>query len=463
MGYTLRQVEAESKFCQSLTVEALERAVPLKTIKAVLQQQGVQAQRERKLNMVVTVWVIIAMHLYAHLSLAHVLRTLARGLRFLWPDPNYRLPKASALTYRRYQLGIRPLAALVRQLCRPMATPQTPGALRFGLRLMAMDGTVEDLADTPENVAVFGRHQSDRGQAAFPQVQSVYLAECGTHAIVDAGFWPCHTCERLGGFCVLRSVTHDMLVMWDRGFHDFDMFLAVRQRGAQALGRLPAHLKPTYVERLADDSILAYLYPSDPKRRKRGEHLVVRLIEYMLTDPALPGHGEVHRLVTTLLDPAVAPALELVCAYHERWEIEILIDETDTHQRLSAHPLRSRKPLGVIQELYGLLMAHYAIRFLMHEAAVQHELDPDRLSFVHALQVIREEIAECHMVTPAAWPMLYQRLLDDMVADGKLPKRRHRTNPRVVKRKMSKWRLKRPAHNGCPRPTRPFCEAVAFI
>lgn len=463
MGYTLRQVEAESKFCRALTVEALERAVPLDTIKSVLQQQGVQAQRERKLNMVVTVWVAIVMNLYAHLSIGQVIRKLARGLRFVWPDPSYRPPKAHAFTYRRYQLGARPLAALFRQLCRPMATPHTAGAFRFGLRLMAIDGTVEDLPDTPENVAVFGRHHSDRGQAAFPQVQSVYLAECGTHAIVDAGFWPCHTSERLGGFRVLRSVTDNMLVMWDRGFHDFDMFLAVRQRGAHALGRLPAHVKPKYVERLADDSMLAYLYPSDPQRRKRGEHLIVRLIEYTLTDPTLPGYGEVHRLVTTLLDPSVASALALVGTYHERWEIEILIDETDTHQRLSDRPLRSRKPVGVIQELYGLLIAHYAVRLLMHEAAVQHQIDPDRLSFVHALEVIRDAMAEFQMVTPAQWPMLYQRLLDDIVVDGTLPKRRHRSNPRVVKRKMSKWRLKRPEHSDWPKPTRPFCEAVAFI
>ena len=132
-------------------------------------------------------------------------------------------------------------------------------------------------------------------------------------------------------------------------------------------------------------------------------------------------------------------------------------------ERLADRPWRSRKPLGVIQELYGLLIAHYAIRFLMHEAAVQHELDPDRLRFVHTLQVMREAIAELQMVTPAEWPTLYQRLVEDMVADGKLPKRRHRTNPRVVKRKMAKWRRKRPEHNGWPRPTRPFCEAVAFI
>jgi hypothetical protein len=157
------------------------------------------------------------------------------------------------------------------------------------------------------------------------------------------------------------------------------------------------------------------------------------------------------------LDPSEAPALDLVCAYHERWEIEVLIDETDAHPRLSERPLRSRKPLGVIQELYGLLIAHYAIRWLMHEAAVHHQLDPDRLSVVHALEVIRDAIAEFPMVPPKEGPALYQRLLDDLVTDGKLPNRRHRSTPRVVKRKRSEWRLKR------PKPTRPFCEAVAFI
>jgi hypothetical protein len=191
-----------------------------------------------------------------------------------------------------------------------------------------------------------------------------------------------------------------MLVMWDRGLHDFEMFLAGRKRGTHALGRLPSHVKPKYIERLADDAMLASLYPSDPTRRKRGEHLMGRIVEYTLTDPALPGYGQVHRLVTTLLDPSLASAFELVWAYHERWEIEMLIDETDTHQRLSDRPLRSRKPIGVIQELYGLLIAHDAIRFLMHEAAVQHQLDPDRRSFVHAREVIRDAIAEFQRVTP---------------------------------------------------------------
>ena len=174
MGYPLRPVEAESQCCQSLTGEALERAVPLATIHSVLQQQGVQAQRERKRPRGVTGWGSIASHRYAPLSSGHVMRQLARGLRFIWPAPNYRRPKARALTSRRSQWGARPLAAVCRRLCRPLATPHTPGALRCGLRLMAMDGTGAALPDTPENGAVFGRHHRARGPAAVPPLQAVF-------------------------------------------------------------------------------------------------------------------------------------------------------------------------------------------------------------------------------------------------------------------------------------------------
>jgi hypothetical protein len=293
-------------------------------------------------------------------------------------------------------------------------------------------------------------------------VQGVYLVECGTHAIVEATFGPYGTSERDGARAVLRAVTADMLVLWDRGLHEYDLLAAVRQRGAHTLGRLPASVKPEWVASLPDGSTLAYLRPSDRTRRAQGERLLVRVIEYTLTDPALPGYGEVHRLVTTLLDPRGAPALDLVCLYHERWESELVIDETDTHQRLAGRPLRSQKPEGVIQELYALVLAHFAIRALMHEAALQAGIDPDRLSFVHAVRVLHDAIPEFQMVSPAERPGLYARLLQDIAA-GCLPARRLRSNPRVVKRKMSNFRLKRPAHRQWPQPTMPFRAAVLLI
>ena len=461
MGYRIREFETERKFSRELTLEVIGQAVPMDDIKAALRAEAVAESRERKLNMVAVVLLVITMNIYTHLSMGHVMRKLAQGLRFIWRDPEYRPPGASALSYRRYQLGARPVVALFHRVCRPMATPETPGAFLFGLRLMAIDGTIEDVPDTPENVAVFGRHHSDRGPAAFPQVQGVYLAECGSHAIVDAGFWPCHTSERVGGFRVLRSVKAGMLVMWDRGFHDFDMFLRVVEQDGQVLSRLPAHAKPRRVLTLSDGSYLAYLYPSDHQRRKRGEHLLVRIIEYTLTDPALPGYGELHRLVTTLLNPIAYPALDLVCAYHERWEVELIIDEVDTHQRLAGRPLRSLKPVGVIQELFALLIAHYAIRFLMHQAALQVGIDPDQLSFVHALRLVHDAIPEFQMVAPDQLAHLYTRLLRDIAA-GRLLARRLRSNPRVVKRKMSKFRLKRSKHRHWPQPSQSFRQAVAL-
>ena len=462
MGYRLRQLDAESKFSSELRLEAIGRAVPMAEIKAALQATGIQEARERKLNMVTVMLLTIAMNIYSRLSIGEVMRKMARGLRFVWPNPDYSLPKDSALSYRRYQLGARPLANLFHRVCRPMATPQTPGALLLGLRLMAIDGTVEDVPDTAANVAAFGRHHGDRGDSAFPQIQGVYLVECGTHAIVDAGFWPCHTSERVGGFRMLRSLEKGMLIMWDRGFHDFDMFVNAQKQEAEVLGRLPSHVKPQRIRTLTDGSWLAYLRPSEYQRRKRGERILVRIVEYTILDPALPGYGERHRLVTTLLEPEAYPALDLACAYHERWEIEVVIDEVDTHQRLVGRPLRSLKPVGVIQELYGLLVAHYAIRFLMHEAACQADIDPDRISFVHALNAIHDAIPEFQMTTPEQLPQLYTRLLRDIV-DGLLPERRLRSNPRVVKRKMSNFHLKRAEHQSWPQPTLPFRQAVGLI
>jgi hypothetical protein len=327
---------------------------------------------------------------------------------------------------------------------------------------MALDGTVDNLPDTPENAAYFGRPSTERGEGAFPQVQGVYLCEVGTHAIVDAGFWPYHTSERLGAKRLLRSVGDGMLVMWDRGLHSAEMVALARQHGAHVLARLPAKVRLHGARRLADGSWVGFLYPTDAQGRRSGEPQRVRVIVYTLWDPGRPGHGEPHRIVTTLLCPEQYPARELVVAYHERWEIEVTIDEQQVHQRLALRPVRSRKPVGVIQELYGLLIGHYLIRSLMHAAAQSVGVDPDRISFVHALRVIGEAISDFEIAAPEQVPGLYARLLRDIAA-GRLPARRERINPRVVKRKMSNFPLKRAQHRPGPQPTRPFREAILLI
>jgi len=460
MGYMIRQMATERMLCQDLTVDILQATITNETIDAVLTAHAAHADRERKFTMPTVVWVLIAINLYSSMAISAVIRTVFKSLRLLSPADDPVVPGDSAFTYRRYQLGARPIVDLFHTVCRPMTTPQTPGAFLFGLRLVAIDGTVEDVPDTAANLRAFGRLHGTRGPAAFPQVQGVYLVEVGSHALIDAGFWPIHTSERVGGFRLLRSVTPEMLVMWDRGFHDYAMLLAVRQRGGHVLGRLPAHGKPHRVRGLPDGSYLAHLTPSAYQRRNAGEQLLVRIVEYTLTDPALPGYGKQYRLVTTLLDVEVAPAFEVACAYHERWEIELVIDEVDTHQRLAGRPLRSQQPVGVVQELYALLIAHYAVRRVMHEAAATAGVDPDRLSFSHALRVIQESLPEFQLVEAAEVPRLYQRLIRD-VARERLPERKPRSNPRVVKRKMSNFKLKRAKHAHPPQPTiKSFREAV---
>lgn len=462
MGYRLRDLDAERKFSSTLSLEAIATVVTQDTINAVLQQHHAVEIRERRLCMSMVVWVLIAMNIYSNLSIAHVLRKVSQGLRFIWPEPEIEPANKSAFSYRRYQLGPAALASLFQQVARPLANPATPGAFLFGYQLMAIDGTVDVLPDTPANDAFFGRATSDRGPSAFPQVRSVYLAECGTHAIVDAEFLPYLCSERDGGSTLLRSIDAGMLVLWDRGFHSFELIAALLQRGAALLERLPAHVKPRLIQKLADGSQLAWLVAPDSSPAKDAAPIAVRIIEYTLTDPALPGYKQRHRLLTTLLDPLAAPALELVYAYHERWEIEILIDEVQTHQRLNGKPLRSKKPSGVLQELYGLLLAHYAVRKLMYEAAASVNIDPDRLSFVHAVRVLQDAIPEFQMVAAAELPRLYNRMLGD-IAKGRLPERQLRSNPRVVKRKMSKFRLKRAEHDHWPQPTLPFKHAIALI
>ena len=461
MSFTLRTIDPQSKFSSQITMQAIEEVIPHATVEAVLTQEQAWHERERKLSMTVVVLALVMMNLYRHLALEHVMRRLAQGLRFLWPDPTYAVPGASAFSYRRYQLGVSTMERLFKQVTRPLATEETPGAFLFGRRLMALDGTTVTLADTPENEAGFGRHKTGRGRTAFPQVQCLFLAETGTHAVIDAGFWPIDTSEHVGAWRLLRSLRPGMLVMWDRGLHSFDMLQAATRQGADVLSRLPAHVKPEGIKALPDGSHLVRLRPSQYHRRKAGEHLVLRLVEYTIEDPARPGHGDRHRLVTTLLDHEAAPAQELACAYHERWEVELAIDEIKTHE-LFSHRLRSHKPVGVLQELYGVLLAHFAVRALMHEAALAADLDPDRLSFVHALRVVGAAMSEFEMVAAADLPRLYDRLLGDLAA-VRLPERRLRSNPRVVKRKMSNFKLKRRRHENWPQPTKPFADVVALI
>jgi len=414
---------------------------------------------------------VISLSLFRRLNLAAVLGHLVRGLRWLWSNPCLRLPTAAALVYRRRQLGTPVMRHLFQRVCRPMASDQTTGAFRFGLRLMAIDSTLDEVADTPANVQYFGRLSSGKNQSPFPQVRCLYLAEVGTHAIVDAVFAPCRVAEqRLTPVVLSRSVQAGMLVLMDRGVVSAAVLSTlVHQQQAQALARLKAGYYTQGEQVLSDGSYLVTLHPLGlpPVQVRIIEYRIEpdtaeRLAEFPASQTSNhPDPRQLHREVPTLLDPQQAPALELIHCYHERWEIEACIDEQKTHLRLSNQPLRSKEPALVRQELYGLLLAHYIVRWWMHQSACQANLDPDRLSFTHAVEVLDTACYEFALVPREEFPRLQKRLLADLCDPSTLlPPRRLRFYPRVVKRAYSPFHRKRPGQQGFILKKQSFCDIL---
>ena len=458
MSYSLRQIAPESKFCHDLHLDVFDQILPVSLISEVLSTCDAWEERERDLNMVTVVWVIIAMGLLPSLSIPHVLQKIAQGLRYVWPDQEISLPGASALSYRRQQLGVQPLRQLFEQVCQPRATTQTPGAFRFGLRLMAIDSTLENVPDTFVNALTFGRPSSQHGAGSWPQVRGVYLQECGTHLIVDATFGGYCSSEQHLAFAVLGKIKPGMLVLLDRHLPSARLVQIIRTMGAHVLGRLDSRVVPTYVRQLSDGSYLAYLYPQGPS----GKPLLVRIIEYTIDDPDRVGHQEIHRLVPTLLNPRTVEASLLIQTYHERWEIELSLDEIDTHQRLCQRTLRSQNPDGVLQELYGVLLGYYAVRALMLQSATEQHLDSDRLSFTHAITVVTNAISDIQQTCQEHRPALMKRLLTDM-RDPLLPERRLRCNPRVVKSRCSKFPARHPEHRRVPKLDKPFADVIRLL
>lgn len=464
MALRIRRISPDDIPSSRLTLEALASVLKPTVMAEAIDECGAREKRKRKLPAAAVLLLCVAMNLYADDCLSHVFFRLAGRMRWLLADPDALRVSKGALCQARRRLGARPVAELFRRVCEPLSTPETPGAFLFGLRPMALDGTRVDLPDTPGNVRAFGKPGASRGQSAWPQARVVALSECATHAICDAGVWRGDFDERAAGRRLLRSVGEGVLLLWDRGFHGFDMVVAALGRGCELLGRLPATVKPEARRTLADGTHLVWLRPSSERgrRKKRGERVLARLIRYTIDDANRPGHRVEHRLITSLLDPEVAPAEELVLAYHARWEFELAADEIKTHQRPPQRPLRSGRPVGVVQEIYGLLVAHYVVRAVMADAAKKAGLPPTRMGFTHTLRVIREAAPEIQRTAARDLSRLYRQILADVAAEP-LPPRVDRANPRVVKRKMSNFGVKNSSHRAWPQPTKPFREAVILL
>ena len=461
MQYRLRHLDLDDKMCHQVSLDVFEQVYPREHICEQLSQQQAWEKRERKLNMLVLIYVLLAAALWTHLAFPRVLERLARPLYLLGLPMQAMRLRGSAITYRRQQLGAAPLQGLFAQCCRPLCTPATLGAYRFGRRVMALDGSVQDVPDSEANAAAFARPSNQYGSGPFPQIRLLLLAECGSHAVVDAVVDSSEEAERTLAEAILPSLEPDMLLTHDAQFTGRRFWQAIRARRAHVLAPLPSHHLPTYLQQLSDGSYLAVYQPSPQQQREGSEPLLVRVIEYRITDARLGEPGQVYRLATTLLNPRTAPALELVACYHERWEVEVVIDEIKTHQRLQQPVLRSLTPEGVRQEVYALLLAHYAVRFWMHRAACQAQVDPDRLSFTDALFVLTETTRELAQVAPCEQEALLQQMCERLTAQV-LPPRRLRINPRVLKKLYRKYKRK-PRNVPAPPPFDPTDQFLDFV
>jgi hypothetical protein len=401
-----------SRFTDGISIGVLTRIFHRDLIDDVLRETGGAGARTRLLPGRVVVYFVLALCLFFDDAYEEVMRKLVNGLGFLgnWRG-SWHVPTSPAMSRARNRLGAPPLAALFDRVAVPIARPGTAGAWLGGRRVMAVDGVVLDLPDTPANRAEFGPlTRAGRPRGPFPQVRLAGLGECGTHAIVAAEFDACAVDERALLRRLLPAFNPDMLVLCDRGFYSYALWRDALATGAALLWRLKTDLKIPVLHVLPDGSYLSELSPRRAKAtaaqrvtraRAAGRRVAprdlparvripVRVIEYTVTNR--DATTEVVKVMTSILDPTEATAVELAALYQQRWEFELTLDEVEVHQMSASRLLRSKTPELIRQEIWALLLTHYAVRTFMREAADDAGDDVDHLSFIRAIRVIRRQV-----------------------------------------------------------------------
>jgi transposase IS4-like protein/DDE family transposase len=401
MARTLAELPAGSRITDYISLGVVAKFFPVEKIRQVLEETKRASIRERDLPAHVVVYYVIALALYMRSSYREVLRCLLEGVQWLLdPSAPVKVAGKSGISQARSRLGAEPVKRLYAAIVAPIAEKRTKGAWYRQWHLVSLDGSTLDVADTADNEKAFGRPGASRGSSAFPKIRFVALLESGTHILWAAQMGRYATDELTLAESVIPALGNGMLCLADRFFPSYKLWRMAAKTGAELLWRTRQNARLDVEKRLRDGSYLSRIYASTSDRRNQRNGIVVRVIDYHLQD--VPGSEEVYRLITTILDPQQAPASELAALYHERWEIETALDELKTHLRGAQIVLRSKTPELVKQEFYGLLMAHFAIRGLMHEAALQADEDPDRLSFVHAVRVVQRRMARYNAISPSA-------------------------------------------------------------
>ena len=398
MARTRKALPEKVDVAHLISTGVLASVCPRELIDEVLAHTGRASRRERLLPAPAVVYYVMALALWREAPLQEVLRVVCEGLQWLGGECAAAQASKSAISQARTRLGAQVMKQLAERVLRPLARPGAPGAWYRSWRLMAVDGSTMDVADEAGNAEFFGYPAASRGQSALPQARVLGLVECGTHAVVAASIAP-YGCSEVGMATqwLAAKLDSDMLVMADRNFYSFKLWRAAAASGATLLWRVNSNAGLPVQQELADGSYLSTVYDSEDRARRDGRQ--VRVIDYTPEDSATPVQTS-YRLVTTIVEPRAAPALELAALHHERWKAESVFDEFKTPMRSTSTVLRSKTPELVEQELWGLLLAHFAVRQLMEQAAWQRAIDPGRLSFTHVLRMIQAKDAASRRWSP---------------------------------------------------------------
>jgi hypothetical protein len=449
-------------------LETISKYVPPALIDEILRQTGRREKRRRRVPASAVTWLVLMMGLRSDLNIPAMWRQVGGVIHeSLAMLGGISPPTKSALSQARTRLGARPLRQLLLGTGRAMSGGSEAYTHYKGMLLVAMDSDKFKLPDTPLNAKAFGRPTTSRGEKAleggYPQMHVNRLMAVGTRVCIEAIIKPCNTNDHTTAPKLLESVQAGELVLWDCGFYSFGLMHQACSQKKFFLGPVPTHVVLEAVKRLDDGSYLAKVYASPNDRRDDRDGMLVRVIEYTLDDPALVGCGERHRLVTNLIDHVQHPATELVVLYHQRWEIEIDNDEITTHQLDRAVELRSRTPAGAVQEMYGVLVAHNAVRAVMGESARTVDIDPRGLSFINAVRIVRETTQTMRDAPTARLPLLYRGMIAQIAA-ARLPPRDGRINPRVIKVvRPSNFPVKKAEHRNWPQREKTFLDSIVML
>jgi hypothetical protein len=379
------------------TLGALMKSVPIEKVRQSLARTQRESKRLRDLPAEMMMYYVIALALFRAEETREVLRLLLEGARTVRRQLEPVEPAGrSGIARARQRLGEAPVRDLYAAVVQPIATEQTQGAWYRKWRTVALDGTTMETPDTVANAEAFGRPSSTRGESAWPRLRIVGLVETGTHVLFGAAVSSYSTGEATLARDVIPHLRPGMLCLADRYFPGYDLWKQSTATGAEMVWRIRTKVRLPREKELPDGSYLSHMYKRWNGNKPQGEGLPVRVIDYEVS-----GSTEQYRVVTSILDPEEAPADELAILYHERWEFETTLDEFKTHLRGARTVLRSQTPELIRQEVYGLLLAHYALRSVMHDAALQGGRDPDRISFIHTVRVVRRKLPRFAALPPS--------------------------------------------------------------